>query len=350
MSETDLDDIEDREARKRREGAPGRKKKRGGLGRLLRNKEFTTALAHGLDPAAPSFTQGFTYGQELYGKQQQRRELAEQAKRQQSLLHSMTQSAPPDQRALAQLFPEQYAKSQFAAPKTSASKSKYDELIGMGIAPAQALNMAYGRRTTKTSFNPETGALEIYEGYGDEKSKIKPLREQEAKFGLYASQALDAHERLVDLEKQFNPASGQNAAFTMLRETPLVGRFGELIPNEEMKQYEAEIGRVIDGWARAMTGAAMPESERVFYKTMIGARPGDGPEVQARKARNREMMSRSLQAGAGGGAEIIEKVRAQMVDPYQDQQNDAAESEGWSEQKEQRYQELKRKQQEGALQ
>lgn len=340
-----------------------RKKKRGGLGEFLQNREALYALGSGFSAASRGgdFAAGLGRGLADWGAIQDRnaaREMAHlearNAEQQRQRMAAFRDTLSADQQALFDLDPKAWTGAEIkaahaTAAKGTGSKQKYDELLAMGVDPSKAFNMAYGTKSMRIRTNPD-GTMEFYEGFGDEEAAPK-LREQEAKFGLYAAQALDSHKQMTDLEKTVDPSSAGNAAYTILRETPGLGRFGELIPNEEMKQYDAEAGRFIDGWARAMTGAAMPDSERVFYKTMIGVRPGDGPDVKARKARNREIMARSLQAGAGVGGDILDRVKSQMVDPYDGTQNaPSAGGDEWTDEKEQRYQELMRKKQEGSLQ
>lgn len=304
-----------------------RKKKRGlGLGDFLANKEAIYALGSGFSSAAGGgdFSAGVGRGLADWGAIEDRRTAREMAhldalnaEQQKQRMAAFRDTLSADQQALFDLDPKAFTgaeiKAAHATTKGTGAKQKYDELLAMGLEPSKAFNLAYGTKSMRFRTNPD-GSVEFYEGYDDETSMPK-LREQEAKFGLYAAQALDSDQQMTELEKTIDPSSAGNAAYTMLRETPGLGRFGELVPNEEMKQYDAEAMRFIDGWARAMTGAAMPDSERVFYRTMIGVRPGDGPEVKARKARNRRIMAESLRAGAGAGGDILERVRAQMVDP-----------------------------------
>ncbi len=307
-------------------------KPKGGLGGLLANKQALMALGMGLTAVSRpggNFNMGVARGLSAYDGMNSQRLAQEKAEleakisnTQQERVKAYISQLPPEQQALAMMdsgnFVKQAQAAEFKSEKGSATSKQKDFqfLKENGMSDADAFKAIYGREQMSVRSNPD-GSFELVQGVGGDGAlgAMPKLREQEAKFGLFATQAQDSHEQLVDLEKRINPTSAENAAFTIARETPLLGRFAEMIPNEDMKQYEAELGRFIDGWARAMTGAAMPDSERVFYKSMIGARPGDGPDVRARKARNRKVMADSLQAGAGEGSAILERVRSQMVDP-----------------------------------
>ena len=347
-----------------------KKKRRGflGIGDLLRNKAALYALGSGFSSAAHggNFSSGVDQGLAAWqGLEDARlnRELQElqhaQAMRSREQMQNYRQSLDDNERMLFDIAPKEYAKSKLTTEKPTSKQRDYDHLLGMGLSPKDAFNAIYGKKSTRMRLNPETGEFEMYEGYEDDGLGKPALREQEAKFGLYASQAIDADAQMTDLEKTIDPNTAGNRAYILGRETPGIGRFVEQLgTNQEMREYDTEAGRVVDGWARAMTGAAMPESERTFYKSMIGVRPGDGPEVRARKARNSRIMVESLRAASGKGEYITEQVaetarqqlRSQMTDPYQDGDKESADSGEWTDEKEQRYQELKRREMEGSLQ
>lgn len=311
-------------------------KKRRGLGALLNNPEVLFALGSGLTTASRGgdFSAGVGLGLANYSAMEdarinrQTRHLMEQQNKALAARRAeFANRLGPEERALYEMNPDAFVNARIkqhnAGPgKGSSAQQKYQELLALGIDKGKAFQLAYGSKSMRTRVGPD-GSVEIYEGFDDAIGGIGPMREQESKFGLYATQALDADKNMLELEKELNPSDPGNAAYTLLRETPGLGRFSELIPNEGMKEYEAESGRFIDGWARAMTGAAMPESERIFYKSMIGIRPGDGPDVIERKARNRRIMAESLQLAAGKGGQISEEVarramsevRSKMVDP-----------------------------------
>ena len=124
--------------------------------------------------------------------------------------------------------------------------------------------------------NPQTGGLPT---------------EGERKFGLYAKTARDA---LADIEK-LEFANGINQASTF-------DRGGQLNPFDgNSRLYDQAIDRFLDGWSRAMTGAAMTDSEKQFYYGIMKPTFGDDDKVRLQKAQERRAMVERLKEAAARG-------------------------------------------------
>lgn len=175
------------------------------------------------------------------------------------------------------------------------------------------------------SVDPETGALTVTGG--------PALKEQEAKFGLYASQANDALRALQEMENagfdKGDPASGiyqavRNAGIPVA--APNLGRdVTDWIPGTQRnRQYEFQTTRFLDGWARAMTGAAMTREETDMYKRMLMPQPGEGAEVLAQKRAARERMAQDLVGAAGRGGRIAATPTAGAARPTAGSANQGA--------------------------
>ena len=117
--------------------------------------------------------------------------------------------------------------------------------------------------------------------------------EGERKFGLYAKTARDA---LVDIEG-IEFGNGIDA-------DPTFDRGGELNPFDgTARKYDQAIDRFLDGWSRAMTGAAMTNDEKQFYYGIMKPTFGDDPSVRKQKASERRAMVERLKAAAARGYE-----------------------------------------------
>ncbi len=124
--------------------------------------------------------------------------------------------------------------------------------------------------------NPQTGGLPT---------------EGERKFGLYAKTARDA---LADIEKlEFSNGIDQASTFD---------RGGQLNPFDgNSRLYDQAIDRFLDGWSRAMTGAAMTDSEKQFYYGIMKPTFGDDEKVRQQKAQERRAMVERLKEAAARG-------------------------------------------------
>lgn len=119
--------------------------------------------------------------------------------------------------------------------------------------------------------------------------------EGERKFGLYAATAKRALEDLDKLE--FGGQYGPNAKSTY-------DRTMELNPfSETAKKYDQGLDRFLDGWARAMTGAAMTTDEKNYYYGILKPAFGDNEEVRRQKAQTRHDMVGQLEIAAARGVQ-----------------------------------------------
>jgi hypothetical protein len=138
------------------------------------------------------------------------------------------------------------------------------------------IDMTTGRFYPTSRPNPQTGGLPT---------------EGERKFGLYAKTARDA---LADIEA-IEFGNGFEA-------DPTFDRGGELNPfNGTARKYDQAIDRFLDGWSRAMTGAAMTMDEKLFYYGIMKPTFGDDPSVRKQKAAERRAMVERLKEAAARG-------------------------------------------------
>jgi hypothetical protein len=138
------------------------------------------------------------------------------------------------------------------------------------------IDMTTGRFYPTARPNPQSGGLPT---------------EGERKFGLYAKTARDA---LADIEA-IEFGNGFEA-------DPTFDRGGELNPfNGTARKYDQAIDRFLDGWSRAMTGAAMTPDEKNFYYGIMKPTFGDDPSVRKQKAAERRAMVERLKEAAARG-------------------------------------------------
>lgn len=106
--------------------------------------------------------------------------------------------------------------------------------------------------------------------------------ESERKFALQASTSGKAMKILDDIE-----ATGYD-------------RGAELNPfSDNGRKYDQALDQFLDGWARAMTGAAMSDHEKQYYYDMMRPRFGDSLEVRQQKSQARAGMYNDLRNASG---------------------------------------------------
>jgi hypothetical protein len=167
-----------------------------------------------------------------------------------------------------------------------------EEVAQKGLAPG-----------TAAQINSVTGKYEV----APQGSKSGQLTEQEAKFGLYAGQALQAASELDALE-----VAGYNRAGWGEMETSAF--------SDEAKIYDNKITQFIDAWARAMTGAAMTKVEADSYKKQLSPQAFDTPEVRDQKSAMRRQMGEQLRIAAGRGMKIADQTQIDTPQPGSGQQ------------------------------
>jgi hypothetical protein len=154
-----------------------------------------------------------------------------------------------------------------------------EEVAAKGLAPG-----------TAAQINSVTGKYEV----APQGNKSGQLTEQEAKFGLYAGQGLQAASDLDALE-----VAGYNRAG--------VGELATGMISDEAKIYDNKITQFIDAWARAMTGAAMTKTETESYKRQLSPQPFDTQAVRDQKSEMRRQMADQLRIAAGRGMKIADQ-------------------------------------------
>lgn len=156
------------------------------------------------------------------------------------------------------------------------------EVAQKGLAPG-----------TAAQINTVTGKYEV----APQGNKSGQLTEQEAKFGLYAGQALQAASDLDALE-----VAGYNRAGW--------GEMATSAISDEAKIYDNKISQFIDAWARAMTGAAMTKEESNRYIKQLSPQPFDTQQVRDQKSEMRRQMADQLRIAAGRGMNIADQTVA----------------------------------------
>lgn len=161
-----------------------------------------------------------------------------------------------------------------------------EQVAAAGLAPG-----------TAAQINTRTGEYKV----APQGNKSGQLTEQEAKFGLYAGQGLQAAADLDALE-----VAGYNRA-----------GWGEMATSafsDEAKIYDNKITQFIDAWARAMTGAAMTKEESNRYIRQLSPQPFDTQEVRDQKSEMRRQMADQLRIAAGRGMKIADQTVTQGGD------------------------------------
>lgn len=156
-------------------------------------------------------------------------------------------------------------------PATPEEAAKYGPAGTMG-----QIDDTTGRFYPTSRPNPQTGGMPT---------------EGERKFGLYAKTARDA---LGDIESiEFKDGIDAPSTFD---------RGGQLNPfDENSRKYDQAIDRFLDGWSRAMTGAAMTNDEKQFYYGIMKPTFGDNESVRQQKAVERRAMVERLKEAAARG-------------------------------------------------
>ena len=151
---------------------------------------------------------------------------------------------------------------------------------------------------TAAQINTVTGKYEV----APQGSKSSQLTEQEAKFGLYAGQALQAASDLDAME-----ASGYNRS-----------SWGEMATSafsDEAKLYDNKVDQFKDAWMRAMTGAGMTNQEADRYIQQLSPKPFDTQAVREQKSEMRSQMAQQLRIAAGRGMKIADQTQIDRGSP-----------------------------------
>ena len=158
-------------------------------------------------------------------------------------------------------------------PATPEEASKYGPAGTMG-----QIDDVTGRFYPTSRPNPQTGGMPT---------------ENERKFALYAQSAKTALKDIDRIEFGKDYADGV---------TPTWERGNQINPfDEKARSYDQAIDRFLDGWARAMTGAAMTKEEKEFYYGIMKPTFGDSEAVRVQKAQSRHNMARDLETAAARG-------------------------------------------------
>lgn len=158
-------------------------------------------------------------------------------------------------------------------PATPEEAARYGPPGTMG-----QIDDATGRFYPTSRPNPQTGGMPT---------------ENERKFALYAQSAKSALKDIDALEFGGDYADGVK---------PQWERGNQMNPfDEKARKYDQAIDRFLDGWARAMTGAAMTKEEKEFYYGIMKPTFGDSEAVRIQKAQSRHKMAQNLEVAAARG-------------------------------------------------
>lgn len=139
-------------------------------------------------------------------------------------------------------------------------------------------------------------------------SKAGSLTEGQAKAVGYLSSAVEAQNTL-------NQVSGYNPSI-------LTNALGDLSAGNPLRQNLSQVDRRVlsaqlafaTSVLRLESGAVITREEAAQKARVLFPEPGDGPEVQADKRRQREAALKALRTAAGPGASSVSRVRANPFD------------------------------------
>lgn len=139
-------------------------------------------------------------------------------------------------------------------------------------------------------------------------SKAGSLTEGQAKAVGYLSSAVEAQNTL-------NQVSGYNPSI-------LTNALGDLSAGNPLRQNLSQVDRRVlsaqlafaTSVLRLESGAVITREEAAQKARVLFPEPGDGPDVQADKRRQREAALKALRTAAGPGASSVARVRANPLD------------------------------------
>lgn len=118
----------------------------------------------------------------------------------------------------------------------------------------------------------------------------KPLTQEERLSQGYANRSVDAHKIIEEIGLQFTGTASYITGSKF---------FPNIFKSADRQRYDQAQRNFVNAILRRESGAAIAESEFQNARLQYFPQPGDKPQVIAQKARNREVVIRSLQLAGG---------------------------------------------------
>jgi hypothetical protein len=264
------------------------------------------------DNAQQDYTQNALLASQMADQQSQR----EADMQQQQAMDSWLNTLPPDQRRLAEAFPQAVASQQAQAwyappsqgPQKPAAIQEYEYAKSQGFPGTFQDWEASKKGGMSMSFDPSTGQMTFQQG-----ANIKPMTEAQSKDTIFATRAEGALKKLDPIANNLaDPLSSVGASI------PYVGNYLKGADYQNAEQAGLEFLQAI---LRKDTGAAITPAENDEYGKVYLPRAGDGPQVLQQKAESRQRVVAALNAGMTPQAILAKEKALQSQQPAADQPN-----------------------------